>query len=114
MTTSTPYIVRENEAKKFFEGPELCREFFRNEELWFGSSLVNPGETGDVDPGHKHGWEIFYCVSGEGFIDDGDHEYLLTPGDALAIPPTIPHRIHNRGTEPVLMVWAGGPDDTAE
>lgn len=110
MTTTNPYIVREGEAKKFFEGPELCREFFRNEDLWFGTSLVNPGDTGAVDPGHVGAWEVFYCVSGEGFIDDGANEYLLRAGDALAVPPTVPHRIHNRGTEPVLMVWAGGPD----
>ncbi|MFC9553534.1 cupin domain-containing protein [Rhodococcus sp. NPDC056960] len=110
MTTSTtPYIVRPDDANVFYEGPELCREYFRNDDLWFGSSLVNPGDTGDVDPGHDGAWEIFYCVSGVGILDDGDSEYLLAAGDALAVPPNVPHRIHNRGSEPVLMVWAGGP-----
>ncbi|MFE7423464.1 cupin domain-containing protein [Rhodococcus sp. NPDC057529] len=111
MTMTKPTIVRESDAKVFYEGPELCREYLRNDDLWFGSSLVQPGETGAVDPGHADSWEIFYCVAGEGIIDDGENEYPLRAGDTLAIPPTIPHRIHNRGTEPVLMVWAGGPGE---
>jgi mannose-6-phosphate isomerase-like protein (cupin superfamily) len=110
MTTETvPFIVRPDEAKVFYEGPELCREYFRNDMLWFGSSLVNPGETGAIDPGHDGAWEVFYVVSGEGVMDDGEKEYSLSAGDTLAFPPNVPHRIHNRGTDPVLMVWAGGP-----
>lgn len=106
--STIPYVVREDEAALFYEGPEVCREFLRNEAMWFGTSLVNPGDTGAVDPGHDGAWEVFYCVSGEGFIDDGENEYQLKTGDALAVPPSVPHRIHNRSTEPVFMVWAGG------
>lgn len=113
MTTESPQVVRQDEANVFYEGPELCREYFRNESIWFGSSLVNPGDTGAVDPGHEGAWEVFYCVSGEGVMDDGETEYVLKPGDTLAFPPSVPHRIHNRGTEPVLMVWAGGPGEVA-
>ncbi|MFK0008934.1 cupin domain-containing protein [Paenarthrobacter sp. NPDC090520] len=111
---SKPTIVRQSDAKVFYEGPELCREYLRNKDLWFGSSLVNPGETGAVDPGHTDSWEIFYCVSGEGVMDDGENEYELSAGDTLSFPPGVPHRIHNRGTEPVLMVWAGGPGENVE
>ncbi|MFV9429032.1 cupin domain-containing protein [Rhodococcus aetherivorans] len=109
MTTETPYIVRQDAANVFYEGPELCREYFRNDAMWFGSSTVQPGDTGAVDPGHEGAWEVFYCVSGEGYLDDGEQEYLLKAGDAWAVPPTVPHRIHNRSTTPVVMVWAGGP-----
>lgn len=109
MSASTPQVIRQSEANVFYEGPELCREYFRNEAMWFGSSLVNPGDTGAVDPGHEGAWEVFYCVSGEGILDDGENEYPLSAGDAMAFPPSVPHRIHNRGTEPVFMVWAGGP-----
>lgn len=106
-------VVRQGDAKVFYEGPELCHEYLRNESLWFGSSLVNPGEIGAVDPGHPESWEIFYCVSGEGYLHDGTNEYFLQPGDTLAFPPGVPHQIHNRGTEPVLMVWAGGPGEAS-
>jgi len=111
MTAETPTFIRPQDATTFYEGPELCHEYLRNEALWFGSSLVQPGDTGAVDPGHEGAWEVFYCVSGEGIIDDGEHEYPLQAGDVLAIPPSIPHRIHNRGDQPVLMVWAGGPGE---
>jgi len=107
----TPYIVRQEDTKTFYEGAEFCREYFRNDLLWFGSSLVNPGDTGAVDPGHEGAWEVFYCVSGEGILDDGTHEYPLKAGDALVVPPPVPHWIHNRSSEPVLMVWAGGPSN---
>ncbi|VEJ59565.1 cupin domain-containing protein [Arachnia propionica] len=110
----TPYIVPRDEAKVFYEGPEECREYFRNETMWFGSSLVNAGDTGAIDPGHPGAWEIFYCVSGEGYIDDGATEYFLRAGDVLAVPPPVPHRIHNRSAEPVLMVWAGAPGKVEE
>ena len=108
MSTSDPVLVRIADATEFYEGPELCREYLRNEALWFGSSLVNPGDLGAVDPGHEGAWEVFYCVSGEGYMDDGTREYFMRAGDVLAFPPTVPHRIHNRGSGPVLMVWAGG------
>ena len=112
MTLESPYVVREEDATVFYEGPEMCREYLRNDAMWFGSSLVQPGDTGAVDPGHVGAWEMFFCVSGEGVLDDGENEYVLGPGDALAVPPEVPHRIHNRGSAPVLMVWAGGPGTT--
>ena len=111
MTAESPFIVRQEDANVFYEGPELCREYFRNDLLWLGTSLVNPGDTGAIDPGHEGAWEVFYCVTGEGFLDDGENEYFLKAGDAMAFPPSIPHRIHNRSDEPVLMVWAGGPSN---
>jgi mannose-6-phosphate isomerase-like protein (cupin superfamily) len=114
MTSSTPTVVRLDDAKVFYEGPELCREYVRNDALWLGSSVVNPGDIGALDPGHEGAWEVFYCVAGEGIIDDGDSEHTLKAGDVLVIPPSVPHKIHNRGTEPVIMVWAGGPGGTSQ
>ena len=109
MSAGTPHIITQDEAKVFYEGPELCREYFRNDKMWFGTSTVQPGDTGDVDPGHAGTWEVFFCVSGEGYLDDGANEYFLKEGDAWAVPATIPHRIHNRSSAPVVMAWAGGP-----
>ena len=107
--TDTVQVVREGEAKVFYEGPELCREYFRNDDIWFGSSTVNPGDTGAVDPGHVGAWEVFFVVSGEGVLDDGTNEYPVSAGDTVTFPPEVPHRIHNRSDAPVVMVWAGGP-----
>jgi mannose-6-phosphate isomerase-like protein (cupin superfamily) len=114
MTSNACSVVRQDDAKVFYEGPELCREYLRNESMWFGTSVVNPGEVGAVDPGHDGAWEVFYCAAGEAILDDGTNEYTLHVGDALTVPPNVPHRIHNRGTETVVCVWAGGPGEPAQ
>ena len=52
-----PIVVRKDEARTFYEGPELCREYHVTEKITFGSSTLQPGETGDIDLGHpaSHG-----------------------------------------------------------
>ncbi|QJU55126.1 cupin domain-containing protein [Herbiconiux sp. KACC 21604] len=111
--TTTASTVRLTEATEFYEGPELCREYFRNDLLWFGTSVVEPGEIGGLDAGHARSWEVFYCTEGEAVVDDGSAEHVLRAGDALTIPPGVPHTIHNRGSERVVIVWAGGPGEEA-
>jgi mannose-6-phosphate isomerase-like protein (cupin superfamily) len=104
-------VVRELSAKAFMEGPELCREYFRDGRIWFGTSTVPVGATGAVDAGHAESVEIFFCAWGEALVDLGDVSHELRAGDALVIPPTVPHTISNVGTEPVVIVWAGAPGD---
>jgi mannose-6-phosphate isomerase-like protein (cupin superfamily) len=105
------HVVRRLEAKTFMEGPEHCREYLRNEHLWFGTSVVPVGTTGAVDPGHAESWEVFYCASGSAVVTCGDLAVELEPGDALNMPPTVPHQITNVGDVPVVIVWAGGPGE---
>ncbi len=103
-------VVRKVDALSFMEGPEHCREYLRNEQLWFGTSVVPVGTTGAVDPGHDGAWEVFYCASGDAVVTSGDEAFELEAGDALRIPPTVPHQISNVGEVPVVIVWAGGPN----
>lgn len=42
-------------------------------------------------------------MAGLAIVDDGDIEYALHAGDALVIPPSLPHGIHKRGTEAVVV-----------
>ena len=93
------------------EGPEHCREYLRNEHLWFGTSVVPVGTTGAVDPGHEHSWEVFYCAAGSAVVTTGATAFELEAGDALRIPPAVPHQISNVGEVPVVIVWAGGPGE---
>ena len=104
---TTGAVVWRDEARTFFEGPEVCREYARNETMWFGVSVVPPGEQGDVDPGHPNSLEVFYCSQGRVVIRDGVNEYSLSAGDALVIPPSLPHAIRNVGDDPAVVVWAG-------
>lgn len=107
------YVVRRLNATSAMEGPEHCREYFRHDTMWFGTSTVPVGTTGDVDPGHEHSWEVFFCAQGSAVVITGDASHELEAGDALCIPPSVPHTIANVGEEPVVIVWAGAPGEGA-
>jgi transcriptional regulator with XRE-family HTH domain len=51
--------------------------------------------------GHEWG----FVVSGTLGVTIGFDEYELGPGDAVSIPSTTPHRLYNRGDEPVHAIW---------
>jgi transcriptional regulator with XRE-family HTH domain len=51
--------------------------------------------------GHEWG----YVISGRLTVTIGFDQYDLGPGDAISIDSTMPHRMHNRGTEPVHGIW---------
>lgn len=104
-------VVQRSEAKRFFEGPEECREYLRNETMWFGVSVVPEGEEGAVDPGHPNSLEVFYCSQGRVSVSDGERAYDLAEGDALLIPPSLPHAIRNTGSGTAVVVWAGAPGE---
>ncbi|HXE46288.1 MAG TPA: cupin domain-containing protein [Conexibacter sp.] len=104
-------VVRASDARSFMEGPEHCREYHRDERMWFGTSTVPVGATGALDAGHAESVEVFYCARGHAVVDLGDRACELTAGDALVIPPTVPHTISNVGEEPVVIVWAGAPGE---
>ncbi|RFU39815.1 cupin domain-containing protein [Actinomadura logoneensis] len=112
-TEQQPTVVRRLDALSFMDGPEHCREYLRNEHLWFGTSVVPVGATGAVDPGHDGSWEVFYCAAGHAVVTCGGAAFELEPGDALRIPPAVPHQISNVGEVPVVIVWAGGPGEGA-
>ena len=109
MTVPSAYKVPQSAARAFTDGPEQCLEYVRNDALWFGTSRVSPGQTGGTDPGHPVSWEIFYCVQGTAKIDLGGTSHQVVGGDALAIPPGVPHTITNEGTDDVIIAWAGAP-----
>lgn len=102
-------IIRQADAKNFMEGVEHCREYVRDQTMWFGTSVVPPGQRGEVDTGHAVSAEVFFCAVGHILVFDGDQYYELHEHDALYIPPTLPHTIINIGEGPATVVWAGAP-----
>lgn len=108
-TPAQAQVIRQADSRVFLDGPELCREYLRNAAMWFGSSTLQPGQTGGVDPGHPGAWEVFFCANGHAVVDDGSCCHELMRGDALLIPPGVPHTITNVGPDEVLIVWAGAP-----
>lgn len=104
-------LVPQSEARLFFEGAEVCREYLREPRMWFGVSQLEQGQRGDVDPGHPSSVEVFYCSQGTVEVEDGRRSYLLRAGDALVIPPSLPHTIVNVGDTQAIVVWAGAPGE---
>jgi mannose-6-phosphate isomerase-like protein (cupin superfamily) len=102
-------VVRAADAKVFMEGDELCREYLREGRMWFGTSTLQPGEHGDIDPGHASSVEVFYCARGRVLMNDGERDYELTAGDAVVVPEGLPHALTNIGPDTAVLVWAGAP-----
>jgi mannose-6-phosphate isomerase-like protein (cupin superfamily) len=102
-------VVKEVDARCFFEGAERCMEYLREGRMWFGTSMLLPGEEGALDPGHPSSVEVFYCCQGQVVVLDERSSFELQAGDALIIPEGDPHTLRNVGQEPALVVWAGAP-----
>jgi mannose-6-phosphate isomerase-like protein (cupin superfamily) len=104
-------LIRQADAKNFMEGVEHCREYVRDATLWFGISVVPPGQRGEVDVGHGVSEEVFFCAEGHVLVYDGQRHYELAKGDALLIPPGLPHTIINIGDVSATVVWSGAPGE---
>ncbi len=52
-------LIKEDSARVFMDGPELCREYLVTDKITFGSSTLHPGQTGGIDPGHPVSHEVF-------------------------------------------------------
>jgi transcriptional regulator with XRE-family HTH domain len=55
------------------------------------------------------GYEIALVISGTLHAVVGDEEYILEAGDSIALDSSVPHRVENRGTEPVIQISAITP-----
>ena len=104
-------IVRAADARSFLEGEEVCREYLREQRMWFGTSTLQPGERGDIDPGHASSVEVFYCAQGHVLMHDGERDYELRAGDAVIVPENLPHALSNIGAVTAVLVWAGAPGE---
>jgi mannose-6-phosphate isomerase-like protein (cupin superfamily) len=112
MAASPALVVRAAEARRFMEGDELCHEYLRESRMWFGTSTLEPGARGDVDPGHASSVEVFFCCQGHVLMNDGERDYELGAGDAVVVPVGLPHELTNIGDVTAVLVWAGAPGET--
>ena len=66
---------------------------------------VGGASTPDESLMRHHGREYGYIISGQLGIQIGFQTYELDPGDSIAFDSTEPHRLYNRGDEPVHAIW---------
>ena len=74
---------------------------------------VGGASTPDESLMRHHGREYGYIISGRLGLQIGFQKYDLDPGDSIAFDSTTPHRLYNRGDEPVQAIWfvVGRDDD---
>ena len=58
---------------------------------------------------HRRSEEIYYITHGSGRIRVGTREQEVRPGDAIAIPPGVPHKLWNTGEEPLRLLCCCAP-----
>ena len=66
---------------------------------------VGGASTPDESLMRHHGREYGYVMSGVLGIQIGFQEYELHLGDSIAFDSTRPHRLFNKGDEPVRAIW---------
>lgn len=66
---------------------------------------VGGASTPDESLMRHHGREYGYVMTGTLGIKIGFQEYELNPGDSIAFDSTQPHRLWNKGDEPVHAIW---------
>jgi transcriptional regulator with XRE-family HTH domain len=55
---------------------------------------------------HRHsGYEWGYILSGTLHVEIDADDHVLGPGDAITLDSGRPHRLSNRGSEPVEAIW---------
>jgi mannose-6-phosphate isomerase-like protein (cupin superfamily) len=93
------------------EGAEMCRLYYKTEKLTFGSSQLNPGQTGAVDQGHPNSHEVFFCARGTVLLRVGEVYHEMHEGDAVLVPPSAPHQLTNIGLDIALVTWSLAPSE---
>ncbi|HSJ51658.1 MAG TPA: XRE family transcriptional regulator [Actinomycetota bacterium] len=66
---------------------------------------VGGASTPDRSLMRHDGREYGYVMKGTLGIQIGLQEHELDPGDSIAFDSTIPHRLFNKGSEPVHAIW---------
>ena len=87
--------------------------------LWHGSPWQRrPFSLAQRTQPHFHPVteELYYLLRGEALMRFPGEERLVGPGDAIAIPPGVPHQIKNVGADDLVFLCCCVPayehDDT--
>jgi quercetin dioxygenase-like cupin family protein len=104
-------VIFSKDAKEFFEKDERCKLYIKSEKIVFGTSYLEPGKEGAIDPGHKYGEEIFFIAKGKVTCNFSKTSKNLEEGDAVIIPIGEPHKLINKFDKPALICWALAPPD---
>ena len=69
---------------------------------------IPPGH-GEIKHLHRSARQLFYVLSGSLTIDTDQGSARLDSGDSLEIPPTVAHRVWNRGDQDAAFLVISAP-----
>ena len=107
-------VKKHTETRRFMEGAEECREYYKTEKITFGSSYLLPGQRGETDRGHRNSEEVFYVAKGVVLLEGDDSCYEMYGVDAALVLPGTPHTLTNIGEEPALVTWSLAPGESSD
>ena len=64
-----------------------------------------PGAMSGTNMSHHEGREFGFILEGELVIELGFESYTLKAGDSIILESTTPHRLINKGSQPMRAVW---------
>lgn len=79
-----------------------------NQNQSLAEARIEPGTTTALHR-HRHSEEIYHVTAGEGLMTLGEKQFVIVPGDSIAIAPGTPHRVHNTGNEALLILCCCSP-----
>ncbi|MEI6432292.1 MAG: cupin domain-containing protein [bacterium] len=107
----TPFITKDGSVIREILAPAVAPGIIQKQSL--AEAIVPSGETTDAHY-HPITEEIYYILRGEGRIQLGNEVRPVVPGDAIAIPPGVVHRIHNPGSDDLVFLCCCVPHYTHE
>jgi mannose-6-phosphate isomerase-like protein (cupin superfamily) len=99
------FTTLDGSAIRELAGPSWTKA--RNQSL--AEATVPPGgET--AEHYHPRAEELYYFVAGAGRMRLGEQEEAdVVAGDCVVIPPGTPHKLWNRGEEPLVLLCCCAP-----
>lgn len=86
----------------------LTRRPIRDMEVYIGE--FDPGgSTGDRPYSHGDSHELFFVIRGRVELTLGDERHVLSAGDSIEYPSSVPHKTENIGPEPAEVIWMIAP-----
>jgi DNA-binding XRE family transcriptional regulator/mannose-6-phosphate isomerase-like protein (cupin superfamily) len=83
----------------------LTSESIPNVDFLYVTYEVGGASSPEREFQRHGGQEWGYVLSGTLGVTIGFDDYVLGPGDAIALDSTTPHRLFNSGGEPVHAIW---------
>ncbi|KQY33797.1 MULTISPECIES: helix-turn-helix domain-containing protein [Rhizobium/Agrobacterium group] len=86
----------------------LSRRPIRDMEVYIGE--FDPGgSTGDKPYSHGDSHELFFVLRGKVELTLGEERHMLSAGDSIEYPSSVPHKTENIGTETAEVLWMIAP-----